>query len=199
MTEPIEIKTNSEPVIRLLFDHHDDRWGHRWFLESGATTTELMRSLEGTPDQDWPSSPPLQEVSRHSLDRGDALLCVGMAGKSHWSASFSVEPGSGADAVKSDLACLQKQLDQNAQLGSTYVLNPEISVRSNSKQRVEFELNDQSRVVIEALEDSDFSTRIECSDQVLKIGPQQIGNSPLVATRWGFVLGSPNASSAPPA
>ena len=188
MTQPIEIQTShSQPAIKLQFDHREDRWAHRLIYANQDCEVEVMSSVEGSPDQVWPSSAPLQEVSRHSLEQGDALLCVGMAGKSHWSASYSVERNGQASVIKSDLACLQKASASDAMLGSTYELDLNCEARSVSENCFEILLDDQQVILIEALSGDDFQTTIELIDRNLVIRPSQISASLVVATRWGFV------------
>jgi hypothetical protein len=77
----------------------------------------LLESVEGTRADDWPPSPPLQSLRIEELDgeRRVALL-VGMAGRSHWSAS--VEPVVGEAAVVFDVACRHPPGAQG--LGSRY-------------------------------------------------------------------------------
>lgn len=189
MTEPIEIQTSNRlPAIKLQFDRREDRWEHCLILATEDSDLAIMSSLEGTPDQILPPSAPLQDVSRHSLEpKGDAVLCVGMAGKNHWSASFSIEPDVPAGLIKSDLACLQKTIVPNASLGSTYAVDSRCEIQSCSETRVELLLH-QKVIVIEALSGNEFETIVELNDRVLSIRPGQISNSPVVATRWGFVV-----------
>jgi hypothetical protein len=190
MTEQIEIQTSIQrPAIKLQFDRSKDRWEHRLILATEHSDLAIMSSVEGTPDQVLPPSAPLQDVSHHRLEQGEAVFCVGMAGKNHWSASFSVEQNGPAGLIKSDLACLQKAITPDASLGSTYALDLLCQIQSCTEKRVEL-LLDQNVIIIEALLGNAFETIVELKDRMLRIRPSQISASPVVATRWGFVVAS---------
>lgn len=189
MTEQIEIQTTGgTPVMKLQFDQGEDRWSHRLFLATEESDVGIMASDEGTPDQYWPSSAPLQDVSRHCLDQGDAILCVGMAGNSHWSASYSVECRGQTGAIKADLACLKKSNTADANIGSTYALDSNCQVQSLTDRRVEILLDNQYVLEIEALSGDELETVFELNDRTLTVKPSRISTSPVVATRWGFLL-----------
>lgn len=80
-----------------------DRISHGIFLRDDHGEIELARSREGTPSDTWPCSPPLQQLVADTLTDGvQALLGVGLAGKSHWSASIHVEP---TGRLVIDMAC----------------------------------------------------------------------------------------------
>ncbi len=82
---------------------------------------EGLDSLDGTAADDWPPSPPLQSLHRETLAGGrQALLLVGAAGRSHWSAS--VEAGNDPATLTFDIAC--RAGGAAAQLGSEYFLLP---------------------------------------------------------------------------
>ena len=86
-------------------------------MPSGAIVP-LLESVEGTPSDDWPASPPLQSLQRRrSCRTAAAALLVGMAGRSHWSAS--VEAGPRPAALVFDIACRHTQRP-SAWLGSRY-------------------------------------------------------------------------------
>jgi hypothetical protein len=79
----------------------------------------LLESVEGTPLDAAPSSPPLQSVSIETLPGGRrAALLVGMAGRGHWSASIEAVPGEAA--LVFDIACRSAGGDPT--LASTYRL-----------------------------------------------------------------------------
>lgn len=109
--------TGSE--LRVAFRRQGDRWEHVLETNGARGDVLLASSMEGTPDDDWPPSPPLQSLSLETLPDGRSVaLCVGMAGTSHW--SLSVEPVADAAALIFDVAC---RVDRAAEwLGSTYEL-----------------------------------------------------------------------------
>ncbi len=94
-----------------------DRIGHLVESRVGGRWRLLLQSLEGTPEEPWPASPPFQQA--HLEQRGGSrqvVLLVGMAGSSHWSASVEIDPA--AHAATFDVACrLRGQADW---LGSRY-------------------------------------------------------------------------------
>ena len=190
----IEASSADRPSIKLVFEQSDDRWTHYWRSSTQTCQHAFLTSLEGTPDQDWPASPPLQNVSRHALEQGDALLCVGMAGKSHWSASYSIETANQSGRpkwVKSDLACLRKDnliegVSGSTFVGSTYQIDSYCRILSFSADRIEILPSTQKVIVLKAFSGDDFKTIFELNEQVLRVRPDLISHSPVVATRWGF-------------
>ncbi len=91
----------------------DDRWSHEVFVQSTSGPSRLLSSIEGTLEDDWPPSPPLQEL--HSAGAGAPLLLVGMAGRSHW--SMSAEAERAARRITLDVAC---RTSGGGPLGSSY-------------------------------------------------------------------------------
>jgi hypothetical protein len=195
VSEQIAIQSSSsgQSSIKLVFEKTADRWGHRWSSVSAGVEHPFLTSVEGTPDQNWPPSPPLQEISQHTLEPGDAALGVGMAGQSHWSASYSVEssvqPGQ-PNLIKSDLACLQKGASsepaESHSIGSTFEVHPACKVLSSTKDRIELLPTAGRVIVLAAISGDDFETEFELTDRTLRVGPCHVSNSPVVATRWGF-------------
>lgn len=87
---------------RIVFFREHDRIAHR--IVSGDAQQPLIESLEGAADEDWPASPPLQQVHfQPGRGGGSAALLVGMAGRSHWSAAIELD-GPGRLAVF-EIAC----------------------------------------------------------------------------------------------
>ncbi len=186
--------------IGLLFAQSDDRWSHDWFFHDAddKKLSKLLTSKEGTPAEDWPPSPPMQDVSQHELEAGDAILGVGMAGKSHWSASYSIEANGDSHLIKSDLACLQKQIasrddsdvPSSCQFGSTYELGEDWKVDSFEETKIVLcaaDSNDsKNKIVIQAFTTEGRATRFKVLDRVIAVEPIQVSDSPVLATRWGF-------------
>lgn len=108
--------------LRVDFTRADDRFAHviGWLNEvpgGGLEFVPLLESVEGTADDNWPASPPLQSL--HVEDRPDGkrlALLVGMAGRSHWSASLEFDPALGKATW--DVAC--RLHAEPAALTSTY-------------------------------------------------------------------------------
>lgn len=115
--------TKFQPLIsadlRVEFTRQGDRIGHCVLVLVGGEWQEVLRSVEGTSDQDWPLSPPLKDLHFESRDGGVQLaLLVGMAGKSHWSASIELDAI--AQRLTFDVACRVRSAPD--WLGSAYQL-----------------------------------------------------------------------------
>lgn len=103
--------------LRLEFRRTVDRFAHQLWAIADGQSELLLTSQEGTADDIWPSSPPLQELHLESRPGGCELaLLVGMAGHSHWSLSAELEPAAGSLAF--DVACRIR--DGAGPLGSRY-------------------------------------------------------------------------------
>src|SRR5262245_7741482 len=105
-------------VLRIELIWQGDRFGHQITARSAdGAITPLLESLEGAATDDWPPSPPLQSLHIEPLPAGrTAALLVGMAGRSHWSAS--IETTTGSAEILFDLAC--RHTAAPARLGSRY-------------------------------------------------------------------------------
>jgi hypothetical protein len=92
-------------TLRVEFVWRGDRFGHVLsIVEQDRGVAPLLESIEAHASDLWPPSPPLQSVRIEELAGGrKAALLVGMAGRSHWSAS--VEPVIGQAALVFDVAC----------------------------------------------------------------------------------------------
>jgi hypothetical protein len=88
--------------LRVRFFWQRDRFAHEVLIRSEGAWLGVLASREGTSSEDWPPSPPLQHGELAAASPRQALL-VGMAGRSHWSASVEVEPDGSAAVF--DVAC----------------------------------------------------------------------------------------------
>lgn len=78
---------------RVDFHWSVDRYQHSWRFPSVASAAPLLTSTESGADAVWPISPPLQQVHLQSFDDGrEVIFGVGMSGRGHWSASFTMVP-----------------------------------------------------------------------------------------------------------
>ena len=90
--------------LRVRFAFHDDRYAHEIALADGSQWIPVLSSVEGSPEDEWPASPPLQSLHLESRPENRQLaLLVGMAGHSHWSMSVELDPA--AARVTFDIAC----------------------------------------------------------------------------------------------
>ena len=103
--------------VTITFTWAGDRWSHAVALADGRAwqSVEGARPVDG--DQRWPASPVLVEVSPMETAHGPAILGVGLAGRSHFSASFSGDPDH-AGRIRCEIAC--RLNEPPVWLGSTY-------------------------------------------------------------------------------
>ena len=120
---PIRLSAPTSPgevaAITLEFRWSVDRFGHRIEV-AGQTVAE---SIDGHGGQDWPPSPPLQQLSLEEIDGRPTLLGVGSAGRCHWSVSVASLPTSIGCGFVFEWACRVKGLadpSTDRWLGSTY-------------------------------------------------------------------------------
>ena len=104
--------------VAVVFTWHGDRWRHVIDIDGRPFASSLEHTDDGR-DREWPASPPLVEVSRAETPGGPAVLAVGLAGRSHYSASIAPHPTS-PDSVLFEIACRIKE--PAAWLGSTYAI-----------------------------------------------------------------------------
>lgn len=123
--QPAIIELQADEELSVRFTWTNDRYDHR-VMASGSL---IAQSVEGTPDQDYPPSPPLQQLSLESLDGRDVILGVGAAGRGHWSVSVEgITTEDGSKGLKFDWAC--RTNDDSASLGTTYA---SVDARMKSK------------------------------------------------------------------
>lgn len=68
----------------------------------------VMLSSEGSPQEFWPVSPPLQQVHRQEIENCPVLFGVGMAGASHYSTSMLLSTNGSLVELQIDSACVAK-------------------------------------------------------------------------------------------
>ncbi len=100
----------------LVFRWIGDRFAHQWEFESDSDRV-CIASKDETAESGWCASPPLQQI--HAQEFGDGrrvIFGVGMAGRGHWSASFTLVPD--LDCWIIELAC--RSPVEPVWLGSSY-------------------------------------------------------------------------------
>jgi hypothetical protein len=126
----LEMPLTGGTLLRVDFDRAGDRWRHRvaLVLPEGSSVVSpvlLLESQEGSSDEDWPASPPLQAISIEERPRKlPSALLLGMAGSSHWSAAIEQHPAE--KKLRFDIAC--RTTERPANLGSRYRLAPRVDV-----------------------------------------------------------------------
>ncbi|HEX5446093.1 MAG TPA: hypothetical protein VFW87_19860 [Pirellulales bacterium] len=103
--------------IRVRFAWLGDRYAHEILLREPFGWRAVLASVEGSPEDDWPASPPFQSLEIEPRGGQPVALLVGMAGKSHWSASVSIVPDS--PCVHFDVA-VRVRASEVGPLGSAY-------------------------------------------------------------------------------
>jgi len=102
-------------VVR--FEWIGDRWSHR-VLVDGAT---VLESIEGpwppANDPRWPASPAIVELDRVDLGDGPAIVGLGLAGRSHYSVTFTVDR---RDTARLLVQAACRLHEQAGWVGSTY-------------------------------------------------------------------------------
>lgn len=100
----------------VSFPRRGDRFGHVVSIVSGEEIVPCLVSLEGDDSEEWPDSPPIQQLSVEERPTGAVALGVGQAGKSHW--SVTVETFAAERRIEFHVACRLKM--HPAQISSRY-------------------------------------------------------------------------------
>ncbi len=136
--------------VCVRFTRVGDRISHAVARQSAADLQggyqPLFESIEGSANEDWPLSPPFQNVFVERRAGGEQVaLLVGMAGSSYWSASVQLQI---SGKLTFDIACLVRATPRF--LGSTYqscsALSPQLRHEPDGTQ-IEF-LPTQGQLVI---------------------------------------------------
>jgi hypothetical protein len=146
-----ELGSVATASLRVVFFETGKRISHRIELREGNGWRSQLTSLEGNDNEPWPPSPALQSlhIERHGAD--DIAFLVGMAGRSHWSAS--IRANQSLDRIECEIAC--RVASPPLWLGSTYELlestkhplqinaaEPTVSVIENDKWALTAALTD---------------------------------------------------------
>ena len=114
----------SSGLIEVVFHWQIDRWIHSLHAcqPDGSRGPACWLTAPPRPDDDpqWPSSPPLVELADVHGPHSTALVGVGRAGTSHYSASITSQPDGG---ICFEIACRLRA--DRGWLGSTYLACPE--------------------------------------------------------------------------
>jgi len=105
----------------VRFEWQGDRWAHAVRFDGGPGGIEGWHSLEGPHppggDDRWPASPVFAKLHTHPIAGGIAVMGLGLAGRSHFSASVGADPAA-PGAIRFDIAArIHEPPDR---LGSTY-------------------------------------------------------------------------------
>lgn len=115
-TQCLSTETLHDRALRVRLVWSVDRYAQEIETLWEGGWRPALTSIEGDGQVEWPASPPFQQLSVESRDRGPVALLVGMAGKSHWSGS--IECDLQAQTLAFDIACLVRTTPSD--LGSSY-------------------------------------------------------------------------------
>ncbi len=162
----------------LHFEWSQDRYAHAWKFADGATS---LNSMESDNSLVWPSSPPLQQIHQQSFADGrQVVFGVGMAGRGHWSASFTLVPDLECWIV--ELAC--RSAVQPESLHSTYKLCGDWQqIHPHGFSSPMASQSPSPRIELEAIVPS---SQAQLSEQVIRIQPVHIEKAS--TTQWAFRL-----------
>lgn len=180
----LELWCRGTSHVRLSFIWSGDRYAHRLEWVDGGSCVVCIESLEGADHQFWPPSPALQQLNVQSEVSGKpCALLLGMAGKSHWSASIEV---SGSTLIF-DVACRVQQPAER--LGSIYLIGRSCrpaAVRDDGSCRI-LCATGHGTCAVEVK--TDEATLLCDQDQGrLTILPSKADNDGPTLVRWGYVL-----------
>jgi hypothetical protein len=154
--------------LRIVFQRLSDRIRHRVEVFDAGTWMPQLESVEATGSDEWPSSPPLQTLHVEERPDGPVALLVGMAGRSHWSASVAADKS--RSRMTFDIACRTAAASQ--WLGSTY----HWLVESENAARQE------TRIVPMA------ATLMSCDESQLVLKAEIDQPSQQRTVRWGYSI-----------
>ena len=169
--------------LAVRFPWRGDRFGHEIGLVRGDKFVPIVCALEGTAQDDWPASPALQSLDLNSGPVPNSLaLLVGMAGKSHWSASVEVH---GAE-LRFDVACRLRPHDLGL-LGSTYVALGQTRLQDQRTARIALAGSAaKSAEILISLDEQFPDTRWEFAGDRLRVAPAAAATKVAQTVRWGY-------------
>ncbi len=159
------------PLGQLLFDWHQDRYRHAWqFGESVPALT----SIESDSAEIWPVSPPLQQIHEQSFGDGrQVVFGVGMAGRGHWSASFTLIP---------DLRCWIVELACRCPVSPERLMSSYQATAQPTTDTHRVQLEQAPHVCLEAISPAAI---LEATDDQVRFQPAQITTG-AATTQWAF-------------
>lgn len=109
--------TLSAGILSVQYSKFRDRLSHTIGIRIGDSFLPLLESIEGSEEEPWPASPPMQQIVEECFTPGapPVLLGVGLSGNGHW--SIAVETLD-SKRLKFDVAC--KNSKNAVWLGSQY-------------------------------------------------------------------------------
>lgn len=176
--EPLVL--NGGSLGQLHFEWSQDRYVHRWKF---SDQEPCIGSVESGNQDVWPISPPLQQIHQQEFADGrQVIFGVGMAGRGHWSASFTLVPDLKCWIV--ELAC--RSPAEPERLQSAYQLAGAWSLSDSGAIACEFAPPDQAatRLELEAIAPSSVAS---LEGDLLTIRPMAIERAS-ATTQWAMRL-----------
>jgi len=174
--------------LRIDFERKIDRYQQALWLIAGEREVCVVTTVEGTGQQAWPPSPPLQQLHEHQTPAGNlAVLGVGMAGTSHW--SLAMEAGADQPSLCCDVACCVKEVPDD--LAVTWELGENVAVNTDSELLVELS-TPLGRVRISVGEEDEFAAaiyvvkRLEHPDGQICLSPMKTIGARPKTIRWRY-------------
>jgi hypothetical protein len=161
--------------LRVTVRWLGDRYGHSIDVSHDGQWFPLLQSIEGTELEEFPPSPPLQQLHVESRDETSIALLVGMAGKNYW--SMSVESRS-IDMLTFDVAC--RTNSRALQLRSSY-RSPRAANASLVENGLDFEI-DGACGRLNLVDAAPDGARIELAQQQFVIIPKSDAGT----VRWKY-------------
>ncbi len=123
----------SAGVLCVRYRRLGDRLAHEIGTLDGDSFYPVLESIEGTPADAWPVSPPMQQIVEESIGASlcPVLLGVGLSGNGHWSIAIESQY---ASSLKFDVAC--KNSKESIGFGSRYRVSTEWIVASATSSEI---------------------------------------------------------------
>ncbi len=143
----------SAGVLSVRYSKVRDRLSHTIGIVDGDTYLPLLESIEGSEEEPWPASPPMQQMVEECFLPGTSpvLLGIGLSGNGHWSTAIESQ---NSRLLKFDIAC--KNSKGSTFFGSQYRILTHVQ-RSSRPNTIEILLDTKQLAV------SFIVPRIECS------------------------------------
>ncbi len=134
----------SAGALSVRYSKVRDRLSHTIGIVVEDSYIPWLESIEGSEEEAWPVSPPMQQMVEECFTPGASpvLLGVGLSGNGHWSTAIETQ---NTGELKFDIAC--KNSKSSTWFGSQYLLliPTQPSIRPNSieifAKRVRMELS----------------------------------------------------------
>jgi hypothetical protein len=173
--EPMKLDAGKLGCVE--FHWSGDRYRHQWRFPGASQTQAQLCSVESTAEAIWPDSPPLQQVHLQSFDDGrEVIFGVGMSGRGHWSASFTMVPELKGWIV--EFACRSPLIPDR--LGCVYQHSPDWTPVGGTWQCALGE----SILTLEAISPSTFQTQ---GDKLI-LSPIALPTTTPTTTQWAYRL-----------